>query len=128
MNKVFLSGRIAEKMDSRLEEGERPHLVLKLNVQHRTKAGELRKESYRVNAWNAVARWGAEHLQKGQVVGVQGYLTQREIRAGYVTAVSTEVAVDEFLPMQMAGKEEAPEEEQAAAERADAGREVVPLM
>ncbi len=109
MNKVFISGMIADKPELRMETGEVPHLILNLSVRHRTRAGELRSEIYRVSAWHNTAKWGAENLSKGQIIGVQGYLTQRPIHADPVTAVITEIAVDEFLPMRPALQGTSPE-------------------
>lgn len=109
MNKVFISGKIADQPELRTESGEVPHLVLNLSVRHRTRAGEARSEIYRVSAWHNAAKWGAENLNKGQIIGVQGYLTQRPIHADRMTAVVTEIAVDEFLPMRPALREVSPE-------------------
>lgn len=97
MNKVFLSGMIAEKSELRMEPGEIPHLILRLNVRHKAKNGELRSEIYRVSAWHNAARWGAENLHRGQIIGIQGYLAQRRVSAGTILATETEIAVDEFL-------------------------------
>lgn len=109
MNKVFISGMIAGKPELKMEPGEIPHLVLRLSIRHKLKSGEVRSELYRVSAWHNTARWGAENLDKGQVIGVQGYLTQRPIRADNVTAVATEIAVDEFLQLHKAPREESRE-------------------
>ena len=105
MNKVFISGMITEKPELRIEPGEIPHLILHLSVRHKVKRGELRSEVYRVSAWRNTAKWGAENLSKGQVIGVQGYLTQRSVRMDNVTAAVTEVAVDEFVSMRPAQRE-----------------------
>lgn len=99
MNKVFLSGYIMDSPVMRLEANEVSHLTFKLGVQHRTKAGEIRREAYRISAWNASAQWGGTHLTKGQTVGIQGYLTQHQISMGTVSVVATEVAAEEFLLM-----------------------------
>ena len=118
MNKVFLSGMITEKPELRMEPGEILHLVLHLSVRHKVKSGEFRTEVYRVSAWYNVAKWGAENLSKGQIVGVQGYLTQRPVRADSVTAVATEIAADEFLPMRQAQREESREAAEVSLDEA----------
>lgn len=105
MNKVFISGMVAEAPALRMEQGEVPHLVLNLSVRHRTKDGEVRKELYRVSAWHSAARWGAENLAKGQLAGMQGYLTQRTIHADGMTAAAVEIVAEEFLPMRQALQE-----------------------
>ena len=102
MNKVFLSGRIATEPQLRTENGDAAHLALLLSVQHKTRAGEVRREAYRVNAWHDVALWGAKNLARGQRIGVCGYLTQRQVNAGGISALATEVVAEEILPMNAA--------------------------
>ena len=102
MNKVFLSGRIATEPQLRTENGDAAHLALLLSVQHKTRAGEVRREAYRVNAWHDVALWGAKNLARGQKIGVCGYLTQRQVNAGGISALATEVVAEEILPMNAA--------------------------
>ncbi len=97
MNKVFISGLISEAPVFRMEAGEIPHLILLLSVRHKTGDGKVQKEFYRMSAWHKTASWGAEHLKQGQIIGLQGYLTQRKVRVGNIMATETEIAVDEFL-------------------------------
>lgn len=97
MNRVFLSGMVMSAPVLRMEPGEIPHLTFALSVRHRTRAGEFRSETYRVSAWYNAARWGAEHLARGQVIGVQGYLTQRKIARDGSPAFATEIVAEEFL-------------------------------
>jgi single-stranded DNA-binding protein len=99
MNKVFLTGMIANAPTLRMESGEVPHLIFSLSVRHKTRSGELRKEYYRISAWNNSARWGSEHLTRGQVISVQGYLSQRKIQQEQETLFIPEVVAEEFLPM-----------------------------
>ena len=102
MNKVFVTGRIARQPMLRKEQNDVPHLILQLKVSHKTANGEIRNEFYPVSAWHNAALWGETHLQKGQVVGVQGYLSQRKVHAGNVQAMSVEITAEEFLPMNVA--------------------------
>lgn len=95
MNQVFLSGIIAEKPRLTQPEGGTAHLLFPLRVRHRTAKGVVKHELYTVNAWNNVALWGAKRLEQGQLVAVQGYLTQHMRENG---ALSVEVTADEFLP------------------------------
>lgn len=95
MNQVFLSGIIAEKPRLTQPEGGTAHLLFPLRVRHRTAKGVVKHELYTVNAWNNVALWGAKRLEQGQLVAVQGYLTQHMRESG---ALSVEVTADEFLP------------------------------
>ena len=90
MNRVFLSGMVTSAPVLRMEPGEIPHLTFALSVRHRTRAGEFRSETYRMSAWYSAARWGAEHLARGQVIGVQGYLTQRKIARDGSLSFATE--------------------------------------
>ena len=108
MNKVFLSGRIATEPQLRTENGDAAHLALLLSVQHKTRAGEVRREAYRVNAWYDVALWGAKNLARGQRIGVCGYLTQRQVNAGGISALATEVVAEEILPMNAAASTSPP--------------------
>ena len=102
MNKVFLSGRIATEPQLRTENRDAAHLALLLSVQHKTRAGEVRREASRVTAWHDVALWGAKNLARGQRIGVCGYLTQRQVNAGGISALATEVVAEEILPMNAA--------------------------
>lgn len=97
MNKVFISGKIHRSPFLRTEPNNVPHLILTLRVQHKTAAGLVHKELNRVSAWHNVALWGAEHLQQGQFVSIQGYLTQRKGNAEKAQLPSTEITADEFL-------------------------------
>lgn len=99
MNRVFITGRIAQQPVLRKEQNDVSHLILQLKVLHKTSAGEIRSEFYPVNAWHNVAMWGSEHLEKGQIIGVHGYLSQRKILAGNIQANSVEITADEFLLM-----------------------------
>ena len=97
MNSVFLSGMVTSVPVLRMESGEIPHLTFGLSVRHRTRAGEFRSEAYRVSAWYSAARWGAEKLSRGQITGIQGYLTQRKISRDGSPAFATEIVAEEFL-------------------------------
>ena len=108
MNKVFLSGKIVDAVQFRTENSDTAHLTLSLSVQHKTRAGEVRREVYRVNAWHDVALWGAKNLARGQRIGVCGYLTQRQVNAGGISALATEVVAEEILPMHMAAESSPP--------------------
>ncbi len=99
MNKLYISGYIQDTPQLRQEQGNIPHFVFNLSVQHRTQTGELRRESYRVSAWHKAALWGAANLAKGQLVAIQGYLAQHQLVAGNISATTVEIAVDEFLPL-----------------------------
>lgn len=115
MNKAFLSGMIMDTSALRMEADEVPHLTFGLSVRHRTRAGELRSEIYSINAWRNVAKWGSEKLSRGQIVCIQGYLTQRKLTGEGEPAFVTEVTIEEFLPARGAQMNE------AGAEPAQAG-------
>ena len=119
MNKVFISGIIVDTPILHNEKGDVAHLTLKLGVRYKQKTGEFRKEAYRVSAWNNTAKWAAENLKKGQIIAVQGYLAQRQMKLGNVSVVVTEISVDEFLPMRIVRDEEAKKESSAAMEEAE---------
>ena len=95
MNQVNITGMIANEPIFREETGGIPHTILSLQHRHKTHAGELRKETYRVSAWHGVARWARDNVAVGQIVTVHGYLTQRKTKDG---AIVTEICADEIVP------------------------------
>ena len=95
MNRVYISGKLAESPLMRMDGGI-AHLTALLRVSHRTRAGMRKSEDYRINAWNRIAQWGMANLERGQIVAVQGYLTQN-----HADGNATEVTVEEFLPVHM---------------------------
>ena len=95
MNRVYISGKIAESPLMRMDGGI-AHLTALLRVSHRTHAGIRKSEDYRINAWNRIAQWGMANLERGQVVAVQGYLTQN-----HADGNTTEITVEEFLPVRV---------------------------
>lgn len=101
MNKVFISGMVMGTPALHTGTDGTQHLTLTLGVRHKTRAGEIRRESYRVSAWGNVAEWGSKSLTTGQIVGVQGYLTQRQVKTDGICAVAVEVAAEEFLVMRL---------------------------
>jgi len=96
MNKVFLSGVVSDAPEYRIEKNETAHLTFNLVVRHQRQAGDVKRELYRINAWNRKAEWGAKHLKKGQVVCFEGCLTQRQMKLGNMVIPCTEVTVEEF--------------------------------
>ena len=70
------------------------HLIFPLSVRHRTMNGMMRQEIYTINAWNNPAIWGKENLRVGNLITVQGYLTQHSRENG---VLMTEVTAEEFL-------------------------------
>lgn len=101
MNRVYMSGKLKDQPILRME-GQTPHLILTLSVTHKKRTGELQREDYRINAWNRIAQWGMAHLERGQILALQGYLTQNASNNH-----ATEVTVDEFLPMRVSRSEQA---------------------
>ncbi len=95
MNKVYLSGTIADMPTFSQPEGGAAHLVFQFCVRHRTAKGMMKQELYRVSAWNNAATWGQANLRQGQRLALQGYLTQRFVSETGV--ISVEVAVEEFF-------------------------------
>ena len=112
MNKVFVSGKIVNDLILRTPEENGAHLIIKLCIRHKTRSGEQRSELYRINAWNGVAKWASENLKRGQLISVQGYLTQRRIRNADATVTATEITATEFT----VGRLPAENEKSAASE------------
>ena len=96
MNKVFLSGIISDVPEYRIEKNETAHLTFNLMVRHHRQAGDVKRELYRINAWNGKAQWGAKHLKQGQILSFEGCLTQRQVKIGNMVFPCTEVTVEEF--------------------------------
>ena len=123
MNQVFISGIIADRPRLTQPENGAVHLMFALSVRHRTAKGVVKQELYTVNAWNRVALWGAEQLAQGQLVALQGYLTQHARESG---VLAVEITAEEFLlsARKTGGQER--EQKQAspptAMGRADSGR------
>ena len=98
MNKVFLSGVIANDPSYTSSENGIERLTFQLCIKHRTVSGIIHKEYYTINAWNDTAKWAKRNLSKGSFIGLQGYLTQKTIKTSDGTSVViTSVAVDEFI-------------------------------
>lgn len=95
MNQVNITGMIANELIFREEAGGIPHTVLSLRRRHKTRAGELRKETYRVSAWHGIAQWARDNIAVGQIVTIHGYLTQRKTKDG---AIATEICAEEIVP------------------------------
>ena len=100
MNRVFISGIIAGIPQFKQAGTGAAHLALPLSVRHTTRAGETRREIYRVSAWNNLARWGAQNLVTGQHIGLSGYLTQRQTGMDEKKRVCIEIAAIEFFPIE----------------------------
>lgn len=99
MNKIYLSGIVAEPPVRGIQEGALEHACFGLWVSHRTRQGISKREFYPVHGWNGVAAWAAAHLRQGQRVMVQGYLTQRRVAlqgGGMVTV--NEITAEELFP------------------------------
>ena len=101
MNQVFVAGIIADRPRLVQPETGAARLTFALNVRHRTAKGVVKQELYTVNAWNNVALWGAKQLAQGQLVALQGYLTQHTRDNG---VLSVEITAEEFLPAYKAGR------------------------
>lgn len=98
MNKVFLSGTIAETPTSLSREDVVKHVRFPLSVRHKTKHGTVKRELYTVHAWNGVAEWAQAFLRQGQRVMIQGYLTQHGVaQADGSMRMLAEVTAEEFF-------------------------------
>ncbi len=99
MNKVYLTGTVADPPLGRTQENGLAHVSFPLCVSHKTKQGLVKRELYNVQAWNGVAQWARANLRQGQRVMLQGYLTQHSVRqADGGTRQVVEVTAEEFFP------------------------------
>lgn len=100
MNKIYIDGKIISTPTFKVEAGEIPHLTFCLCVRHRTRAGEMRSETYRVSTWNKTALWARDRLQRGQFVNVEGHLTQYSVRSEEETLKRVEIAAKQIRLLQ----------------------------
>ena len=104
MNKVLMEGKVFGQPLFRMEPGEIPHLIFRVCVRHRTRAGEIRSECYRVSAWHDAALWARERLFRGQRVCVTGYPAQRAVLRGGETLREVEIAAETLWPPREEGR------------------------
>ena len=77
MNHVELSGLIAEPVVAHKVNEQIVHAEFQLQTRHKNRAGEWQKERYTIHCWNRLAEWVNENLHQGDLVAVDGRLTQR---------------------------------------------------
>lgn len=97
VNKVFLSGVVDGRVEEIGREGMAKRVVFDLRVEHKTRAGVVKRESYRINAWNKCAEYCLQNLATGMRVALQGRLSQRILYVGDRPVTLTEVALNEVL-------------------------------
>ena len=98
MNKVFLSGVIANDPSYTCSENGIERFSFQLCIKHRTQSGIIHKEYYPINAWNETAKWAKANLRRGSYIGLQGYLTQKNKKSADGSNLAiTNIAVDEFI-------------------------------
>ena len=77
MNHVELSGLIAEPVVAHKVNEQIVHAEFQLQTRHKNRAGEWQKERYTIHCWNRLADWANENMHQGDLVAVDGRLTQR---------------------------------------------------
>lgn len=98
MNKIYLSGIVADPPVQFSEEGTPCHISFPLCVSHKNKQGIVKRELYTIQAWNGVAEWAQANLRQGQRTMMQGYLTQRIISSAEEHGrIIVEVTAEEFF-------------------------------
>ena len=116
MNKIYLSGIIADPPTQRSQEDAPKHVVFPLCVSHRTKQGMVKRELYNVQTWNGVAEWAHGNLKQGQRVMLQGYLTQRRVaHPGGFAHIEVDVTAEEFFAASLPRSSRAAPSEQNTA-------------
>ena len=104
MNRLYMDGIIASKPVFKMEPGEAPHLTFRLGVRHKTRSGEMRFEYYRISAWHKTALWAQDKLQRGQLISVAGYLTQRRVQRTEETLHCAEIVAKQLRLLKPLGK------------------------
>lgn len=103
MNRLYIDGMITSEPVFKMEPGEVPHLTFRLGVRHKTRSGETRFEYYRVSAWHKTALWAQDKLQRGQIISVVGYLTQRTVQRTEETLRCSEIVAEQFQLLKQLG-------------------------
>lgn len=119
MNRLYIDGMIASEPVFKMEPVEVPHLTFRLSVRHKTRSGEMRSEFYRVSAWHKTAIWAQDKLQRGQIISVAGYLTQRTVQRAEETLRYTEIIAEQFQLLKSLGRtKDAPAQENPSSDGA----------
>lgn len=91
MNRVYLSGVVAEKPTVNRVEEKPLHAEFVLQLKHKSADGKWKKERYTIHCWNRLAEWAEKFLEKGKLVSVEGRLIQRS----GVTVAAREIILGE---------------------------------
>lgn len=98
MNKIYLSGVVAERPIKMSASEEPSHVIFPLCVSHKNKQGSVKRELYDIHSWNGVADWAQTNLSQGQCVMMQGYLTKHSTTyPGGSTVTRVTVTAEEFF-------------------------------
>lgn len=89
MNKVYISGLVAEQPTIHLDNEQPVHVEFQLQIRYKRTEGQWKTEQYTIHCWNRLAQWSAQHLNQGNLVSVEGRLIQRS----GVTVAAREIIV-----------------------------------
>ena len=91
MNRVYLSGVVAEKPTVNRVEEKPLHAEFVLQLKRKSVDGKWKKDRYTIHCWNRLAEWAEKFLEKGKLVSVEGRLIQRS----GVTVAAREIILGE---------------------------------
>ena len=77
MNRVYLSGVVAERPTVNRTAEKPLHAEFGLQFKHKSADGKWKKECYTIHCWNRLAEWAEKFLDKGKLVSIEGRLIQR---------------------------------------------------
>ena len=91
MNRIYLSGVVAEKVTVNRVAEKPLHAEFVLQLKYKSIDGKWKKERYTIHCWNRLAEWTEKYLDKGKLVSIEGCLIQRS----GVTVAAREIILGE---------------------------------
>ncbi len=95
INSVVVNGRLTHDPKLYETDGEKVYALLRIAINRRLGEGRQRTIYYDVKVWNGLARVCVEHLRKGGLISVEGFLDQYDKpdgskRFNFITAKEVE--------------------------------------
>lgn len=125
MNKVNLTGRIANDLDMRMTQSGKAVLSFNIAVKKETKDenGNYQADFFRITAWEQCAKFLEKYAQKGTLIGVSGKLETNSYTNKYGNNVTdTYIKADQVEILSAVQKKEAVQ--QIRVEQTNSGAEI----